>query len=170
VLFSGSLCSPRASSSPLAPRTRDARTEPNRAGSSMCRPVWTGEPRPNTHHGVAHHSNHPSCARKRTPSVEVVNFLRFVAAGYFAFSLLKEKFRNFVCVWFFFKLWILLGLEDVLSHPYEGGFGKWKLRVWFWLGRGFELPFEGGFGNCVYGFGNLIWFSLGEILKLGILY
>ena len=83
--------------------------------------------------------------------------------------------KNLEILWvclcgFFFKFWILLGLEHVVSHLYGGGFGKWKLWVWFWFGRCFELPFEGGFGNCVYGFGNLIWFGLGEVLKLGVLY
>ena len=87
--------------------------------------------------------------------MEVVNFLRFVAAGYFAFSLLKEKFRNFVCVWFFFKLWILLGLEEIPKHPYEGGFEKWKLCVDFGLEEVLKLPYEGGFVEVE----TLVWFD-----------
>ena len=40
----------------------------------------------------------------------------------------------------------------------------------FGLEEVLKLPFVGGFGNCVYGFGKKIWFGLGKVLKLGILY
>lgn len=103
MLSSGSLCSPRASSSPLALCTRDEHTEPNQAGSRRCRPVWTGELLPSIHPYAAHHLNHPPCAQKKTSLVEVLNFPWFVAEGYLAFSPEKEDLKTVYVVFGFFE-------------------------------------------------------------------
>lgn len=60
-------------------------------------------------------------------------------------------------------MWILLGLEEIPKHPYEGGFEKWKLCVDFGLEEVLKLPYEGGFVEVE----TLVWFETRDIILKG---